>query len=429
MTSHQDTGKRGHTRIPKRKPNLIGFVLPVVTRPARLRAASTAFVFAVLLGQAFVALSSAQGQTFTVLHSFAGGTDGAYPFASLTRDGAGNLYGTTSLGGPSNSGTVFKVDKTDKESVLYSFTGGADGGGLTAGLIRDAAGNFYGTTRQDSVSGNGTVFKLDKTGKELVLYRFTGTTDGSIPEAGLIRDPAGNFYGTTIQGGAMADCVRAGCGVVFKLDSTGKETVLYAFTGGADGSNPEAGLTRDAAGNLYGTTYGGGDLSCNAPYGCGVVFKVDTTGKEMVLYAFTGGPDGGNPSSGLIRDGSGNLYGTNVVGGMHQAGAVFKVTAKGKETVLYNFTGGTDGGYPSGGVIRDSAGNLYGTTSALGVSGFGTVFKLDVFGNLTVLHSFSGGADGGNPYARLVRDTAGNLYGTAFYGGSGGVGTVFEITP
>ena len=398
---------------------------------AQRQVAGAALALAIVLVPVVVATESAQAQTFTVLHSFTGGTsgpDGAYPSAGLIRDGAGNLYGTTNRGAPWQSGTVFKVDKTGKETVLYSFTGGEDGFG-PSGLIRDTAGNLYGTTRQDSVSGNGTVFRLDKTGEESVLYRFTGSIDGGIPEAGLIRDPAGNFYGTAVQGGAMTDCEHAGCGVVFKLDTADKETVLYAFTGGADGKNPEAGLTRDAAGNLYGTTDGGGNLSCNAPYGCGVVFKVDPTGKETVLYSFSGGTDGGNPTSGVIRDGSGNLYGTILLGSIHQAGAVFKVTAKGKETVLYNFTGGADGGYPYGGLVRDGAGNLYGTANTFGAYGFGTVFKLDVHGNLTVLHAFTGGADGGYPYAGLVRDAAGDLYGTAYYGGSAGVGTVFEITP
>ncbi len=211
--------------------------------------------------------------------------------------------------------------------------------------------------------------------------------------------------------------------------------MLYNFTGGTDGTYPEFGLIRDSAGNLYGTAFGGGGLSCNAGYGCGVVFKLDTTGKQTVLYTFTGGTDGGMPSSGLIRDGSGNLYGSAVSGGTYQRGVIFKVTPTGKETVLHNFTGGADGAYPWGGVIRDSAGNLYGTANTRGALadcygfGCGVVYKLDPLGNLTVLHSFTAGTDGAYPYAGLVRDTAGNLYGTANYGGSGGAGTVFEITP
>jgi uncharacterized repeat protein (TIGR03803 family) len=393
------------------------------------RVAIASLALAIVLVPAVSTIGSTESETFTVLHSFTGGTsgdDGASPIAGVIRDAAGNIYGTTNRGGPFQVGTVFKVDVTGKESVLYSFTGGADGDG-PSGLIRDATGNLYGTTRQGGASNCGTVFKLDKANKETTLYTFTGRTDGCGPFAGLIRDSAGNLYGTTLGGGAMADCGGYGCGVVFKLDTTGKETALYSFSGGADGSNPEVALIRDSAGNMYGIANGGGDLTCNAPYGCGVVFRVDATGKETVLYTFTGGADGAMPLSSLLRDASGNLYGTILIGSTRQAGAVFKVNAKGKETVLYNFTGGADGGYSYGNLIQDGAGNLYGTTNALGTSGFGTIFKLDPLGNLTTLHSFTGGADGGNSYAGLLRDAAGNLYGTANYGGSGGVGTVFEL--
>jgi uncharacterized repeat protein (TIGR03803 family) len=162
---------------------------------------------------------------------------------------------------------------------------------------------------------------------------------------------------------------------------------------------------------------------------------LDTTGKLTVLYTFTGGNDGGIPSSGLIRDGAGNLYGTTVSGGAYQFGAIFKVSPTGKETVVHNFTGESDGAYPWGGVIRDSSGNLYGTTNIGGSTtsncggGCGVVYKLDTLGNLTVLHDFTDGSDGAYPYAGLVRDTPGNLYGTASFGGSGGQGTVFEVTP
>ena len=403
------------------------------TLSPHLRVPITALSLAVLLASMVVVALPAQSQTFKVLHSFTGGVDGQAPVAGLVRDGAGNLYGTTDMGGSSNFGAVFKVSATGAENVLYSFTGGADGGGLTAGLIR-VAGILYGTA-QRGLYNSGVVFKVDATGKETVLYTFTGKTDGASPSSGLIRDSAGNLYGTTGGGGALADCNGYGCGVVFKLDSTGKETVLYNFTGGTDGTYPEFGLIRDSAGNLYGTAFGGGGLSCNAGYGCGVVFKLDTTGKQTVLYTFTGGTDGGMPSSGLIRDGSGNLYGSAVSGGTYQRGVIFKVTPTGKETVLHNFTGGADGAYPWGGVIRDSAGNLYGTANTGGALadcygfGCGVVYKLDPLGNLTVLHSFTAGTDGAYPYAGLVRDTAGNLYGTANYGGSGGAGTVFEITP
>jgi uncharacterized repeat protein (TIGR03803 family) len=248
-----------------------------------------ALALAVVLASAVFATQSAQAQTYNLLHSFTGGADGATPDAGLVLDAAGNLYGTTVAGGASNLGTVFKLDKTGKETLRYSFLGGADGATPYAGLILDGAGNLYGATEVGGASNSGTVFKLDTTGVETLLYSFTGGADGT-PDVGLVRDAAGNLYGTTFAGGAPS------FGTVFKLDTTGTETVLYSFTGGADGGSPFGGLVRDAAGNLYGTTIEGGvdRAPCEADgyRGCGVVFKLDPTGTETVLYTFTGGRTG-----------------------------------------------------------------------------------------------------------------------------------------
>jgi uncharacterized repeat protein (TIGR03803 family) len=298
----------------------------------------------------------------TVLYSFTSGTDGQYPRAALVRDAAGNLFGTTSYGGTSNRGTVFKLDATGKETVLYNFTGGADGGNPFASLLLGGGGNLYGTTSGGGPSGFGTVFKLDATGKETVLYGFTGGADGGSPLAGLILSPAGKFYGTTYAGGAF------GFGTVFQLDATGKQTVLHSFADGSDGSGPKAGLVRDSVGNLYGTTYSGGAA------GYGTVFKLAPSGKETVLYSFTGGADGINPEAGLVRDTFGNLFGTTYGGGAPGYGTVFKVDTTGREIVLYRFAPGA-GMVPRAGLIRDAGGNFYGTTSS-GGSGGGTVFKL-----------------------------------------------------
>jgi uncharacterized repeat protein (TIGR03803 family) len=224
-----------------------------------------------------------------------------------------------------------------------------------------------------------------------VLYRFKGyPTDGASPGAGLIRDPAGNFYGSTPAGGDSTNCFP-GCGVVFKLDSTG-ETVLYNFKGtSTSGANPQAGLIRDSAGNLYGTTYNGG--TC-----CGVIFKMDTTGAETVLYSFKGGADGAFPEAGLIRDSAVNLYGTTLAGGgVSGAGVVFKLDTTGTQTVLHRFKG-LDGANPQAGVIGDSAGNLYGTTQYGGASNYGVVFKVDTTGVETVLYGFTGGRTGQTPW-------------------------------
>jgi uncharacterized repeat protein (TIGR03803 family) len=310
-----------------------------------------------------------QGKTqLIVLHSFTGRADGAAPCAGLIRDSAGNLFGTTEAGGKARNGTVFKVDAAGVETVLHSFTGGLDGGTPCAGLLLDAAGNLYGTTTAGGTSNWGTVFKLDKTG-ETVLHSFTGGSDGGGPAAGLIQDPAGNLYGTTESGGTVA-------GTVFKLDRAGTETVLYSFTGGADGGYPYAGLTRDSAGNLYGATVAGGSS------GYGVIFKLDTTGNETVLHAFTGGADGGSPFGTPIQDSEGNLYGTTQNGGSAGNGVVFELNTTGTETVLYNFAEAVDGRQPYAGLFRDSAGNLYGTTvygggsNPCNESSCGVVFKI-----------------------------------------------------
>jgi uncharacterized repeat protein (TIGR03803 family) len=414
----------------------------------RWRAVRIALALAIVLVPTVVEAQSAEGRIFKVLYSFRGGADGYYPYDGLTQDAAGNLYGTTAYGGTGcnglGCGVVFKVDKTGKETLLHRFTGtvtgtGGDGEEPLAGLVRDANGNLYGTTAWGGNpncnfgSGCGVVFKLDKAGKETVLYSFTGFTEGSDgenPEAGLVRDAAGNLYGTTRWGGSGV--CEYGCGVVFKLDKTGKETVLYSFTGtGGDGASPLAGLVRDVNGNLYGTTWLGGTSNY------GTVFKVDKTGKETVLHSFTGGADGGWPQLGyLVRDAAGNLYGTTWLGGdlscrrSFGCGVVFKLGKTGKETVLYSFTGtGGDGENPIAGLVRDAKGNLYGTTGGGGAYGYGTVFKLDKTGKETVLHSFDPQTDGGWPNAGLIGDAAGNLYGTANLGGAYGYGTVYKLTP
>jgi uncharacterized repeat protein (TIGR03803 family) len=337
--------------------------------------------------------------TESVLHSFQDSPDGANPFAGLIMDTAGNLYGTTTAGGI--SGTVFKLGRSGTESVLYSFKGAPDGGLPYAGLIMDTAGNLYGTTANGGVcqfsGGCGTVFKLDPSGSESVLYSFKGPPDGAFPEAGLIMDAAGNLYGTTRLGGAFCG-PEGGCGTVFKLDPSGGESVLYSFKGSPDGANPFAGLIMDTAGNLYGTTASGGFTAEGCNPGCGTVFKLDPSGTESLLYSFKDLPDGDSPMAGLIMDAAGNLYGTTIAGGtigQNQlcnyppvgCGTIFKLDPSGTESVLYSFEGSLDGWAPLAGLIMDMAGTLYGTAYVGGFTGgscplglgCGTVFKLSPF--------------------------------------------------
>lgn len=349
------------------------------------------------------------------LYSFPAAPGGTEPRAGLVRDSQGNFYGNTVNGGPANAGVIFKVDPAGHETVLYSFTGGADGAYPQSNVALDSAGNLYGASLEGGASNQGTIYKVDTSGRETVLYSFTGGADGGYP-TGVAVDPAGNIYGTTEFGGAAS---KTGLqeGVVFKVDPAGQETVLYSFTGLSDGGVPEAGVIRDSQGNLYGTTYSGG--AANG----GVVFKLDAEGNESVLFSFLGGAYGDYPYGGVIRDSEGNLYGTAGGAGAGNSGVVYRLSAAGKYSVLYSFTGGTDGGGPLSGVVRDALGNLYGTTAFGGVAGldggYGVVYKLDPSGQETVLHSFTGGIDGGQPQGGVVLGPSGDLYGTAPWGGGG----------
>jgi uncharacterized repeat protein (TIGR03803 family) len=390
-----------------------------------------------------------QAQKFEVLHAFHG-PDGQNPLG-LVRDAKGNLYGETQAGGDFTLGTVFKLDPSGKRLWMRSFDS-YNGSGPRGSLLRDAAGDLFGITfngggycKTYQQTGCGTIFKLDDNGKkETLLHKFTGGRDGGDP-ANVVPalDSAGNVYGTTNYGGN-------GCGVVFKVDQNRKETVLYTFNCGADGKYPISGVIRDLAGNLYGTTADGGDVHCFNT-GCGTVYKVDSKGKETVLYDFETGTGGWLPLNNLIMDPAGNLYGTTIAGGTGDCfgfgcGTVFKLSPNSDgtwtETALYIFCSKTncaDGGVPNGPLLRDKSGTFYGTTIVGGNSpcygnGCGVVFKLDTNGKETVLHSFTGGKDGFSPGSDLVMDQTGNLYGTAIQGGdpscaAGGCGTVFKITP
>jgi len=411
-----------------------------------LRAEKTALSLAVTLALTVFATGAAQAQTYNVLYTFSGRADGADPEAGLTMDRAGNLYGTTSLGGYYDFGTVFKLSNRGSGWVfnnLYSFQGLSDGGYPQARVTIGPDGSFYGTT-SGSYDGGGTVFNLRPPATACktslcdwtytVLYSFTGgPSDGDEPTAEVVFDQVGNLYGTTV-GGGLESCpgMYGGCGVVFKLaPSNGgwTESVPYKFTK-QGGYNPTAGVIFDKEGNLYGTAQAGGASNF------GVVFQLTPSGSgwtEKILHSFgCSVGDGLFPLAGLILDGSGNLYGATYGGGSGGGGTVFELSpSDGNWTfsVLYSFTGI---GGPLGSLAMDAAGTLYGTTEDDGAYGWGSVFKLTPSNGgwaYTSLHDFTGGKDGGNPVSNVIFDANGNLYGTASAGGSQKWGVVWEITP
>jgi uncharacterized repeat protein (TIGR03803 family) len=404
---------------------------------------------------------------FKMLYTFTGGADGASP-GGLTVDAQGNIYGTTAFGGAGQDvkgyGVVFELDaQTGQQTVLYTFSGGADGAVPNGGLILDAKGNLYGTTEQGGTQsdncyfgdkGCGVVFELSPAQvqgmpwTETVLHAFTGGDDGEVPLAGLVADGKGNFYGTTMFGGTG----MWQSGVVFKVDTAGNETVLYNFCSQnnegffcSDGALPEAGLIRDSQGNLYGTTSEGGYADYNQGEGDGVVFKLTPAGQESLLYSFSEG----YPNSGLTMDAQGDFYGTTPSGGNDNGclgrgcGIVFKLSGLTFD-LLYSFngiapSGASDGANPGGTLLRDATGNLYGVTVQGGkgdcsssgqLIGCGTIYRVTQSGAEKVLYSFQGASDGAFPSSGLVKGGGGIVYGSTSgdHGVAHGFGTVFEVS-
>ena len=383
----------------------------------RLTGGAGAAAAAVLAASILPTSDSNAASGYAVLHNFNRGNGGNEPAAGVIVDEAGNLYGTTELGGRGNDGTVFVLPPRGRIKFLHVFSGGfSDGAYPKSGVIMDPAGNLYGTTAGGGSAAQGTVYKIDTLRRETLLYSFKGGSDGANPYGGLVMDSAGNLYGTTVTGGSKSS------GTVFRLAPNGSETVLYTFSGGSDGAAPMADLAIEGSGNLYGMTFSGGAGND------GTIFEIAPNGAETVLYAFKGGSDGAEPASGrLIGDQAGNLYGMTYAGGASEEGTVFKLMPGGQETVLYTFSGGSDGGGPFAGLFADQAGNFYGTTSGGGAHSAGVVFQLAPSGTETVLHAFSGGRDGSLPGCTLAADPSGNLYGTTTGGGKGSVGTIFRI--
>jgi uncharacterized repeat protein (TIGR03803 family) len=427
------------------------------------RATAIVLSWAIVLAMAVVA-TQVQAQTFSVIHTFTGGADGSEPSAGgLASDAAGNLYGTAGFGGLYTSscnwgggntgcGTVYKMTRKGSGwifSVLYSFNGATDGYSPDQIVSFGPDGSLYGSTYWGpgfgcDGNGCGTVFKLQPPAtacravscpwNETVLHQFQGyPNDGSQPAFGhLVFDSVGNLYSTTAWGGPAGVA-----GNVYELAPAGNswtEYVLHNFTGGYDGDASWSGVVFDNSGNLYGTTTFGGASSS------GVIFQLTPSAlswTEKVLHSFQLSTDGAGSSGAVVIDASGNLYGANDLYGPNNGGTVWELSpANGgwTFTVLYAFTG-TNGG-PSGGLLMDKAGNLYGATYADGAHGYGNVFKLRPANggwSYTSLYDFTGGSDGAWPNSKLTIDANGNLFGTTELGGSGqgynGNGVVFEITP
>ena len=407
---------------------------------------SPKLVLTVLLSVVYLMFGAMMhAQTYTVLYNFCSQpncTDGSTPYSSLIKGPHGNLFGTTAEGGnackSTGCGTVFELTPDGIYSVLYNFKGSPDGSVPIEGLFRDSAGNLYGTTAIGGTGDNGTIFEITTSGSEKVLYRFTGGNDGYSPQGPLVQDSKGNFLGTTYGGGPYYCFEGYTCGTVFELTPKGKLKTIYSFTGGTDDGEPAGRLVLSPRGKLYGTTAQSEDLGPMP----GTVFEVTPSGNFTTLYSFLGLKDGGSPLDGLIQDSAGNLYGTTFYGGKlacydgisNGCGVIFEITETGKERVLYRFGGKADGGYPIGGVVQDAQGNLYGTTSLGGDltcgngAGCGVIFKKPKIGKEVVLHVFSG-SDGEFPSAALFLDSKGNLYGTTPYGGANNGGVVFQLTP
>jgi uncharacterized repeat protein (TIGR03803 family) len=387
-----------------------------------------------------LSLATATAATTKVIFSF-GEDEGEYADTDLETDGAGNIYGTTVLGGDFGGGTVFRLSPTANgwvHTVLYSFTGGADGGEPYKGVSLDGEGNLYGTAvtggSGSCEGGCGVVYKLTNSGgiwTQTVIHAFTGGDDGSGPGARVTVDQRGNVYGMAPTGGAY------GLGTIYKIHQGQSEAwtfkVIHAFTGAADGSTGSAGRMIIRNGHLYGAATSGGT------YGSGVVFELTPRGGAWnfkTIYSFKGQPDGSFPYGALLFDAAGNIYGTTYYGGAHNIGAVYKLSrqpvGEWQEKVLYSFRLGGDGNSPISNLVFDGTGSLYGTTSEGGL-GSGTIFKLSPVSSdqwtESVVHRFRGPPDGAFAYNGLVVDRFGNFYGATVHGGDNDDGSIYKFTP
>jgi uncharacterized repeat protein (TIGR03803 family) len=344
-----------------------------------------------------------------VLHSFTG-PDGADPNGALVETSDGSFVGTTWGGGEFDLGTAFRMTPNGTVTVLHSFAGGSDG--ARPGTLVKVEGDFYGTTTEGGTPGRGTIFKMSPEGAVVPLHEFAGGPGGSRPSSNLLLAPDGNFYGTTAYGGEFES------GTIFRMSSDGQVVVIYSFPGGMDGESP-GGLIQHSDGNFYGAA--GGGLPGFLVSGMGILFRMTPGGDLTVLHRFEG-TDGIGPG-GMVQGLDGNLYGTTISGGASRLGTVFRLTTAGAVSVLHSFSGSPHGAYPGGGLIRGTDGALYGTTTAGGRAftfrSTGTAFRITTAGAFSVLHVFQSYFDGDEPRGALLQASDGNLYGAARDGESG----------
>jgi uncharacterized repeat protein (TIGR03803 family) len=382
-------------------------------------------IASIMLGSTMLAPALAHAASETTVFAL-NDADGAQPAGGVILDKAGNLFGMATYGGLYNGGTLFEIPAYGAPRVLHHFQIFAYSGNPPwqpyGTLVIGKDGTLFGTGSLGGAVGCGAVFKLVPGVSFTNLHDFRDNPDGCNPTAGLIADDAGNLYGTTEFGGP------AEAGTVFRIAPGGAETILHAFGGTGDASSPQARLTRDASGNLYGTASSGGAA------GQGAIFKITPDGQESVLYSFTGGADGAGPVSEVSLDAEGNLVGTAYLGGDPACvcGTVYKLAPSGTLTVLFTFTNqATQGANPAGGLYADGKGYYYGTGLFGGAYDHGVAFRIAPDGSETVLTSFPGTSGANGPAATLIPDHRGRLLGTSTYGGkfSNHPGTVFAIRP
>jgi uncharacterized repeat protein (TIGR03803 family) len=410
-------------------------------------AAAVGSAIAATLGLAIFAAASLHAQTFSVIYAYTGGSGAAHAIGGLVMDRHGNLYGTTAWGGVDTPGNVYELERTSSGFVYNELF--ASGSGAKGDFPWDAPtfgpnGSLYASMNGGGTSGEGTIVNLQPPASfcrttscpwnATDLYNFKRASDGGNPQSGVVFDSHGNMCGAVVNGGS-------GYGVVYEMTPSGDGwtyQVIYTFTGGADGANPDSPLIIDSAGNLYGAAMSGGQSGCGG-FGCGTIYKLSPSGSgwtETTIYSFKDGTDGSAPSGTLVTDSAGNIYGATAGSDANVGGTVFELTPSGGSwtfTLIYDLPG--SGAGPFGGVARDSAGNLYGATWGDGAYGQGNVFKLTPTGSgwtFTSLHDFTNGTDGSNAMGAPIVDSNGVVYGTTYDGGApvcGGCGVVYEVTP